>query len=346
MELALYCPVYGYYEKEEDTIGHTGDYYTSVSVGPLFGELLARQFAAWLEDLPHRGKKLQIVEAGAHRGQLAQDILRWLGANRPRLIERLLYILAEPSARRREWQRQNLLEFAAHVRWVEALPIENGVSGLIFCNELLDAMPVHRVGWEARKRTWFEWGVTMNGGSFVWTKMEPDSVIFDLVRQRFGGSDVLSDWLPDGFVVELCPAAENWWTEAAKALHTGKLLTIDYGLTTEHLLMPERREGTLRAYHRHQSSSDVLSWPGDQDITAHVNFSALQLAGETAGLTTELCTTQSRFLTSIAASLWKSEGSNNWTPAHTRQFQTLTHPDHLGEKFRVLVQSKFCQTGR
>src|SRR5882724_11962297 len=115
MELALYCPVYGYYEAEKDTVGRAGDFYTSVSVGSLFGQLLAFQFADWLNELPDKDCRLQLAEAGAHNGQLAHDILTWLRANRPALFSRIEYILIEPSPIRQKWQQKMLDEFAGKV---------------------------------------------------------------------------------------------------------------------------------------------------------------------------------------------------------------------------------------
>jgi SAM-dependent MidA family methyltransferase len=117
MELALYCPDYGYYERESDTVGRAGDFYTSVSAGPLFGELLAWQIAVWLKPLP--GDRLQIVEAGAHDGKLAADILGWLRQWRPELFARVEYVICEPSVRRRRWQESRLTDCGAPVRWVE-----------------------------------------------------------------------------------------------------------------------------------------------------------------------------------------------------------------------------------
>jgi SAM-dependent MidA family methyltransferase len=147
--------------------------------------------------------------------------------------------------------------------------------------------------------------------------------------------------LPDGFTTEVCPAAEKWWRTASRLLACGKLLTFDYGLRAEEFFMPERKAGTVRGYHHHQPGNDVLAHPGDQDITAHVNFTAIRTAGESAGLRTEAFLPQAQFLTGIAARIWKDGAlCGEWTPARTRQFQTLTHPEHLGRSFRVLVQSR------
>ena len=379
MEVALYCPICGYYEKEEDIIGRRGDYYTNVSVGGLFGEMLAFQFAEWLEQTQEsrtetshpdptgtvggRAEVMRIVEAGAHRGDLARDVLGWLRQHRRGIFDRLEYWIVEPSHGRRNWQQRRLCDYGNIVHWVEGLagetdssfpgsqvPSTAGVRGIIFSNELLDAMPVHLVGWDAKSRVWFEWGVTSQAGRLVWTRMfggAPGTAI----QQSIASTSIshiempieaaLLDALPDGFTTEVCPAAEAWWRAAARALACGKLLTFDYGLRAEEFFMPERKAGTVRGYHHHQSGNDVLAHPGDQDITAHVNFTAIQAAGESAGLSTDAFVSQAQFLTGIAARIWKNEDSfGEWTPERTRQFQTLTHPEHLGRSFRVLVQSR------
>ena len=371
MELALYCPDCGYYEREGDTIGRGGDYYTSVSVGSLFGELLGFQFAEWLGANARSemgGSRsagggvdgVEVVEAGTHRGELALDILRWLRQRRPALFQRLEYRIVEPSERRRQWQQQTLAEFAAKVRWAKDLsalvtapsapgPTEAGPAGrdlpgiqrIIFANELLDALPVHRLGWDAKSQAWFEWGVIVQEGRFAWTRLS-DHAFCLTQRESFPMlTPQLSALLPDGFTVEVCPGAAEWWGSAASVLGRGKLLTLDYGFTAEESLAPERKDGTLRGYHGHRLRSDVLAFPGAQDITAHVNFTALEAVGESAGLRTEAFITQAQFLTRIATRIWGGEGSfGEWTAQRTRQFQTLTHPEHLGRAFRVLVQGR------
>ena len=359
MEIALYCPVYGYYEKEEDTIGRGGDYYTSVSVGPLFGELLAWQFARWLGADPqadgpaslsasHPEETVEVVEVGAHRGDLARDILEWIRRRQPGLFRRLQYRIIEPSGRRRRWQQETLAGFAPKVLWSASLgdiadhpPASGPACRIIFANELLDALPVHRLGWDAEQRVWFEWGVTLEDGGFRWMRLPGPAPCLAAGATLPFSDERFSALLPDGFVVELCPAAVEWWRLAADVLGRGRLLTFDYGLTADELLVPERKNGTLRGYRRHEMTGDVLASPGEQDITAHVNFTAIQAAGEAAGLQTEGFLTQAQFLTRIAGAIWQGDGCfGDWTARHTRQFQTLTHPDHLGRSFRVLVQER------
>jgi SAM-dependent MidA family methyltransferase len=350
MELALYCPIHGYYETQKDNVGSRGDFYTSVSTGELFGQLLAFRFADWLNGLRIHNEPLTIIEAGAHDGRLAKDILSWLQASRPSLFDRIEYLVLEPSASRQAWQRQTLKDFA-NVRWLTSLPDpgrqtpDPKFTGILFSNELLDAMPVHRYGWDAANKKWFEWGVAVEGDEFAWAKIRTSeagnqksevSLPSSILHLPFS----LLDVLPDGYTIETSPAAENWWREAAGILQHGKLLAIDYGHGADELFSPARTRGTLRAYHRHHVSDDLLANVGEQDLTAHVNFPAIRSAGEAAGLVTESFTTQPQFLTQILGAALKDKSFGEWDTRRTRQFQTLTHPEHLGRAFRVLVQSK------
>lgn len=310
MEMALYAPNAGYYEVER-SIGRGGDFFTSVSVGHIFGQLLAGRFELWQKEFGVN----HILEAGAHDGQLALDILGHLpkGAFR--------YSILEPSEARRKIQRERLQDF--DVRWIDRL---EPTEGIIFSNELLDAFPVQRFGWDAGLRNWFEWGVDIQNGKLVWTKLRPAAVE--------GIPAELLEHLPDGFIFERAPRAERWWENAAASLQRGMLLAFDYGFELEELL--QRPSGTLRAYKDHRLVEDLLANPGEQDLTAHVNFTGIKAAGERAGLETFVFERQGQFLTRVLAQLPLPE----WTAAERSQFQTLTHPAHLGSKFRVLAQAK------
>jgi SAM-dependent MidA family methyltransferase len=214
---------------------------------------------------------------------------------------------------------------------------------VIFSNELLDAMPVRRLGWDSNSKRWFEWGVTTESEKFVWQRLSvPQQEIISNLRDAGLDFPALANAaLPDRFTVEISPGASAWWSQAARTLQCGKLLTIDYGLTGEDFFTPQRKEGTLRAYHRHHASADLLANPGEQDLTAHVNFTHLQRAGEAMGLRTEGLLSQEQFLTRIAKTTWdKGPKLDTWTTARVRQFQTLTHPEHLGRPFQVLLQAR------
>jgi SAM-dependent MidA family methyltransferase len=340
MELALYHPEHGYYERPGQRLGRAGDYYTNVSVGRLFGELLAFQFARWSAEL--RAEPLQLVEAGAHDGRLAADILEWLRGQRPGLFAQTEYWILEPSANRRAWQAETLAGCAGVVRWGsgwQAFP-PGKVKGIIFANELLDALPVHRLGWDAEQRRWFEWAVTVESDRFVWARLpwSGPATAPTACTAHFPSAAALA-WLPDGFTTEISPAAASWWQAAARALAAGRLMTLDYGLDARQFFSPDRADGTLRAYRRHHFASDLLAHPGEQDLTAEVDFTVIQAAGEALGLRTEGRLTQERWLTQIARQTWAApEQFPQWTPARLRQFQTLTHPEHLGRAFEVLIQ--------
>lgn len=356
MELALYCPDCGFYEKENDTVGKRGDFITSVSVGTLFGELLAQQFAEWFDQMQcvDAGVSFQLIEAGAHDGQLARDILAWFKQNRPDLFEQITYGIIEPSLRRREWQKRKL-EGALRVRWFSGFGSDafernqdlispRSVRGVIFSNELLDAMPVHRFGWDGKNGQWFEWGVTERDKKFIWTRLASTQLDSNSIR----GFETLKNLpgellavLPDGFTTEISFAAETWWKQAAEALDSGRLMTIDYGLSQTEFFAPHRANGTLRAYRQHRLCDDPLAEPGNLDLTAHVHFSAIESIGKQAGLRTEMFESQSRFLTTLAArNAHLANGMKSWTHQHLRQFQTLTHPELMGQSFQVLIQTR------
>ena len=337
MELALYCPETGYYETKKDNVGRAGDFITSVSTGSLFGELLAFQFAEWLEELRIANCELRIIEAGTHDAKLAADILNWLRAHQPKLFSELEYVILEPSTRRQAWQRETLKEFS-NIRWVSGFDDSTfqRFNGIIFSNELLDAFPVRRLGWDANANNWFDWGVALDGERFTWARIP----LTDLPSAISHLPSALLSVLPDGYTIEISPAAENWWRAAAGVLTRGKLLAIDYGFTAEEQFSPARVNGTLRAYHRHHVSDDLLAMAGEQDLTAHVNFSAIQKTGEAEGLKTESFCTQPQFLTRILQKAVMQKSFASLATKQVRQFQTLTHPEHLGRAFRVLVQSR------
>jgi SAM-dependent MidA family methyltransferase len=336
MELALYCPEYGYYYQPRTEVGRGGDFYTSVSVGSLFGELLAFQFAEWLPtDNPC------LVEAGAHDGRLAHDILRWICERRPAMYRQIEYWIVEPISVRAEEQKRRLEEFADKVRWCETLSGLPAVHGIIFANELLDAFPVSRYAWDAKQRDWFEWGVGLDGEEFSWKRCSTGGIAQTLAQAGVEMSAQLLDVLPDGYTIDLSPRAADWWINAGRKLTRGKLFTIDYGLTAEDLLAPERSAGTLRAYYKHHVATDILANVGQQDITAHVNFTHLQKVGQTEGLQIDTFLSQEKFLGQIGQKAWSAESNfGDWTAERTRQFQTLTHPEHLGRNFKVLVMTR------
>jgi SAM-dependent MidA family methyltransferase len=346
MDLALYCPNCGYYETEKDRIGVQGDFYTSVSAGPVFGKLIAFQIQRWVREngFPGTTSTLQLVEAGAHHGALAADILDWLASHAPDLLERVHYWIIEPSALRQRQQAAALHRFRQRVSWSKDIPglraqFPEGLSGVIFSNELLDAMPVHSIRWSAAESQWMEWGVGSEGERLVWNKLPTRCSEIAYYPGFQALPNELLKVLPDGFTLEIGSASLRWWRDAANTLRQGFLMTFDYGFEWEEFLLPQRSAGTLRGFHHHQFAQDVLASPGAQDITAHVNFTALRQTGESAGLSTVAQEPQSRFLVRNAIAYWDS-ALPPWTPREVRNFQAISRPEGLGRAVQVLIQSR------
>jgi len=338
MELALYHPEFGYYERGSAQVGQAGDFYTSVIVGPLFGELLASEFARRLESL---GGDCELVEGGAHDGQLARDILSHLAEFHEEIFRRTRYVILEPSRTRADWQAEKLQAFRGKVRWARDWSEAGKFRGICFSNELLDAMPTHVFRWDAAALNWAEWGVASCENDFHWTRLPPNCengaarALLPVLPAE------LQKVLPEQFTLEVSPQATAWWQQAARQLSEGWLLTADYGGTQEELLDPRRASGTLRAYRAHHYAQDPLASPGFQDLTAHVNFSATIQAGQAYGLALESLNSQSQFLKSILDHAHADPASfPSWTPARRRQLMTLLHPEHLGRAFRFLAMSR------
>ncbi|MCC7374880.1 MAG: SAM-dependent methyltransferase [Verrucomicrobiales bacterium] len=338
MAMALYEPALGYYESNQTRIGRQGDFYTSVSAGPVFGRLLATRFSEWLT----ASGGTDVVEAGAHDGQLAADVLASL-EREPDLFRRVCFWILEPSPARRRMQEERLVRWKDRVQWRAGWQaMERPVHGIIFANELLDAMPCARFGWSVADQSWFEWGVALEKDQLAWARLPG--------RPSWWSDEwrPLEAVLPDGYVVEESPEAMAWWRAAAEHLAGGWLMTLDYGDAEGPRLRPERTRGTLRAYHRHRVSDDLLAQPGEQDLTAHVNFAQIMETGEAAGLQTMDLMPQGRWLGRIAADLLGAGGGlGDWLSRESRQLQTLIHPGHLGQSFKVLVQARpaSCNTG-
>ena len=267
MELALYEPGLGYYEKKRE-VGQRGDFFTSVSVGSVFSELLAFQFAEWLAELEG---PVQLIEAGAHDGRLANDILETFRDWRPEIYERTTFVLLEPSRVRQGWQNEMLASHAGKTQWTTEIP--PAIHGVFFCNELLDAFPAKKLEWDSKAKDWFECGVGESGGQFEWRRM-------DAVKDRWnvGGE------LPDGTGMIHVPTLAPFWNEVCGSLRKGRAVAIDYFLEEEEFFAPPRPHGTLRAYHGHHQTDDLLANVGEQDLTASVNLAELGFAAKVAGV--------------------------------------------------------------
>ncbi len=316
MELALYHPEYGYYSKGP-SIGKSGDYFTSSSVGSVFGRALAHSF---LEMLDVSGGNT-LVEMGAGEGVLAKDILDEM----KRFGKEVDYVILEKSQGMRTKQKDTLS--GEKVRWIEQLEEIEGTTGVFFSNELVDAFPVHLV--KKEKGRLLEAYVISKGDSFsqVWDEPSTDEIEFFFEIQ---GVD-----LPDGFITEVNLDMLRWLEEVARALEKGFLVTIDYGYNRWEFYHPSRNRGTLMCYYRHTASEDPFQRVGEQDITSHVNFSVLALYGERLGFRVVGFTNQANFL--IDAGILDMVKD----PKEFMQIKTLVMPGSgMGERFKVLIQQK------
>lgn len=335
METCLYHPLHGYYTKPEQHARR--DYFTSVDASPLFGRLLARQFhEMW--HLLGRPEPFWLVEAGAGAGHLAKQILDCVAASWPDLYTALRFIAVERSASRRALQSKALETHIQDAKFVSQQELPDEIPfGCIFSNELIDAMPVHRVIREGRELREIYVGLANNGFCDEWGTLSSRALETYFSEQRIS--------LQEEQQGEVNLGACRWIAEAGEKLKRGFILTIDYGHQASELYDERHMRGTLLAYQRHRATENVYRAPGEQDLTAHVNFSALDLYGQNSGLVRTGCTSQCNFLLALArhgdfADLQLQELSQAEQIQRRLLFKTLINPEGMGETFQVLIQHK------
>lgn len=327
MEMALYYPELGYYNATPDRIGVKGDFYTSSILNPVFGAMLGRQLEQMWELL---GKgSFTIVEYGAGTGALCYSILAYL-KNNPPFYEQLQYCIIEKSPVMRQREKTHLLE---KVSWHESILEISPLSGCILSNELVDNFAVHQVVMEEELMEVF---LEYKEG-FV-------EVLKPASKALTGYLEELMVQLPKGFRTEINLQATQWIQEIAAALKKGYVLTIDYGAHSSELYSPYRSAGTLVCYQQHQINTNPYQNIGAQDMTAHVNFSALIHWGLKAGLNWYGLTNQGPFLSALGFSdyLLKTADPGQDIVQTARQVALLTHTllIDMGSKFKVLIQGK------
>jgi SAM-dependent MidA family methyltransferase len=310
MEEALYHPEFGYYTSARNPIGREGDFYTSSDLDPVFAKLLARKFAQMAATLGVDPELFTIVELGAGRGFLAREILT---------NQRFRYCIVERSASMKQRQRENLRGF--DVEWLDDLP--GDLTGCIFSNEFFDALPVRRI-------------VRRNGRlREIYVTAELSEIEGDLQEP----TDLP---LSDGQLADINTDAQRWITRIGQSLKRGYHLAIDYGYEDREFYA--RPRGTLMCYWRHQAVEDPYVRIGEQDITAHVNFSDLMRAGTASGLATEEFRTQMDFLIQLGV-LNELQSfvppQNAEALARLAAIKRLILPGGMGERFKVLVQRRF-----
>ena len=329
MELALYEPTLGYYARHARQIGRHGDFFTSVSTGPLFGALLARRFLQHWHEIGEP-QKWRVIESGAHDGTLACDILTTIHATSPAAFDALEYAIAEPLNALRTAQSTKLERFKKSIRQVTNLSelANNPLPGIAFGNEVLDALPFHLV--ERHDSSWLELRVSRDDqNSLTWTRHAISNPALTAALEPLG------EHFSKGHRAEIRTNFADFLQPLNTALEHGLMIWIDYGFAAADLHHPLRQSGTLRTFSNHRAGDDPLSDPGDRDITAHVDFTAVAHAAMKLGGKAISFHNQGAWLTALARD-WLSKREGNPDAAEIRQFQTLTHPAQLGGKFQVL----------
>lgn len=336
MSRALYDGECGYYTQGPRHVGKDGDFFTSVSVGALFGSLLCRRFFLFWDGMG-RPDELPVIEMGANDGRLACDILDEAGRMYPDFAAALRYTIIEPLAALHPVQKKMT---GGRVRIVSSAEeaASPGRDGIVFGNELLDAFPVRMA--VIRGGRWHEQYVRIAGefpsGECSWEEVPLAEGEGPPVSAGCYGEGYLTEWVDDW---------DAFWKTTMTLVKSGLFLFLDYGRNEQDYYTISRSSGTLRTYYRHTRTDDPLIHVGEQDITVDVNFTAVAEAAQRAGAQVSLFADQAQWLTTLAKPwLLSLERDSSLSPAEMRkavaQFQTLTHPSHMGTRFHVLELSR------
>ena len=341
MELAIYSPGMGYYCSGTTKFGCAGDFVTAPEVSSLFGRAIAQQATQIIEGVGEDTG--DILEFGAGTGKLALDILLEL-ENLNRLPQH--YFILEVSGELQEQQNKLLKRFAPHllsrVQWLENLPTK--FKGLILANEVLDAMPVHLVVW--RDNSLFERGVVWNGKRFEWSdRLLVEGELFKIAQEiipqvSFNNNNI------DTYISEINLSVRGFIRSLANILQKGTIVLIDYGFGRNEYYHYQRSRGTLMCHYRHHAHDDPFYFPGLQDITSHVDFTAITDVATGEGLELLGYASQAQFLincgiTEILAQI-PVENTGDYLPM-SNQVQKLVSPAEMGELFKVIALGKDTQ---
>lgn len=326
MQLALYDPTWGYYSGKQPKFGESGDFMTAPEISPLFSQSLARYCHALFETLPSK----HILEFGAGTGEMADVILTTLD-NLNTLPEQYTILDVSPTLKKR--QQEKLARWGTRVSWVDTLP--DHFTGVILANEVLDAMPVLRfqINETLQKQMIVN---TAEGLRTTWQPIDnaSEKATVSALSQRYA--------LPPGYESECLISLNDWLKETLGALKQGVLLLLDYGFPGHEFYHPQRAEGTLMCHHQHQAHPDPLKHLGKQDITAHVDFTAVAECAHAIGATVAGYTHQAGFLLDCGiAALAEAEMNNEKSSLIiSAQLKKLTLPHEMGELFKVMALTK------
>jgi SAM-dependent MidA family methyltransferase len=339
MQQTLYHPEHGYYSSGRCAIGRRGDYFTNVSVGPLFGQLLAAQFAEIWEQL---GKidNFVLVEQGAHHGEFARDVLEFARKRWPDFSAALRYRIIEPFPILQDRQFQTLAGFEDKVEWRDSIDALEPFIGVHFSNELLDAMPMHLIvsqcgrGLSAQTEcAWLEKFVTLNDDMFGFVDQPiADQTLRDHLQK--------SPAQLAGYQTEINLAALDWIDNLSRKLDRGYVLTIDYGHPRDEFFAPHRSAGTLQVRAQHHLLQSPFDEIGHADITSHVEWTSIVERAEVCGFEVKGFTDQHHFITGIISELAHDIARGDADAKAKRALQTLLHPEMLGRNFQILTLGK------
>ena len=340
MKMVLYHPKYGYYNSETERVGRFGDYYTSPTVHRIFGKLIAKQLEEmWMI---MGGGSFTVVEMGAHRGWLCHDIIQCIKEEYPRFYTNFHYIIVEanPYARKRQQLLLDSIDLRnGKMSWFSYT--ENGFSfgkihGCFLSNEFVDALPVHRL--KVKNKVLKEIYVGYNGHNLCDIYGE---VSMSALQNYFETNKID---LEEDQECEVNLAAAEWLRHVSEKLDKGFIITIDYGDARDRLYQGNMRKGTLRCYHGHTVNWDYYERPGEQDITAHVDFTNLINEGRLVQLEVTGFTKQSHFLIALGI-LERLDDAKHDTDTILK-LKNLLHPETMGEVFKVLIQHKNVKNPR
>jgi SAM-dependent MidA family methyltransferase len=334
MDIALYYPELGYYTSKKEKIGGYGDFFTASELDPVFGQLITKQFAEIFEKL--NTDNFHIVEIGAGKGYLSYDILTTLKEEYPQIFKKTTYTIIEKSPYHIEIQKEILKDFK-NIKWKQDIIDfeDEEIEGVIFSNELFDSFPVDLI--RKKEGQIYQIYITVDENDNVIEIEKPaDEEILNYLKQ-------LNIKLPEGMTTEVNLDAAIYIQKIANKIKKGYVITIDYGYPSKELYKPYRMKGTLMCYHKHRYSENYWENVGLQDITSHVNFSALSYYGKIKGLETIGFTDQAHFLTNLGLmEIFEKLQEIGTYQAYERmnRLKTLVIPQGMGEKFKILIQAK------
>ncbi|MDR6551357.1 SAM-dependent methyltransferase [Paenibacillus qinlingensis] len=341
MEICLYRDPGGYYRKEQIKIGKQGDFYTSSSIGTIMGEMVAAFLLKQLHGEASQSSCIEVVEWGGGNGRMALHVLNELRQSNPDIYNRVTYTLIESSAFHRQLQREMLIEHVERIRFMEeAAWLSEGPAEMVYvlANELLDAFPIHRIQYkdQAFLESYVHWQEEEPNFQEIWLPLESGRILDYL--------NTLEVQWQDGQISEMNLEAVDWYDRLAGRIVSGCVIAIDYGDVAEELYASHRHQGTLMCYRNHEAHGNPFINQGEQDITAHVNFSLCQAAAVSSGFEPYLLQTQRQFLVEqgILEQLQNHFDPNPFSEVskRNRSIRQLLLSDGMSELFKVFIAIK------